>query len=204
VPYRTVTHDGVTLLCFPPHDEVFARLAAQHLASLPTPDPDELCAKLTETYPDAVVRRREALASLGHGEAWYSYRDGRYSPFTDDRPWWDDPDVARLEIDDDGRYLDASPAALELIGVDVDGLRSLRSGDLTDPATRPTVPWVWQLLKDVGMLHSTSMLVRPDGGRLAVEYRLILNAAGAGRHVSFVRPVPAAAAEPLPVVAVGD
>ncbi len=204
MPYRSVTHDGITLLCFPPHDEVFARLATQHLASLSTPDPDVLGSMLQATFPDAVVRRREALASLGQGEAWYAYRDGRYSPFTDDRPWWDDPDVARLEIDDEGRYLEASPAALELIGVDEVGLRSLRSGDLTDPATRPTVPWVWQLLQDVGELHSTSMLVRPDGGRLAVEYRLILDGAGAGRHVSYFRHVPTAAAEPVSAVTVGD
>jgi PAS domain-containing protein len=200
MPYRSVTHDGITLLCFPPHDEVFARLATQHLASLAMPDPDVLRTRLQATYPDAVVRRREALASLGHGEAWYAYRDGHYSPFTDDQPWWDDPEVARLEIDDEGRYLDASPAALELIGVDEAGLRSLRSGDLTDPATRPTVPWVWQLLQDVGELHSTSMLVRPDGGRVAVEYRMILNAGGAGRHVSYVRPVPTEAAEPVTVI----
>ncbi len=203
MPYRSVTRDGITLLCFPPHDEVFARLATQHLASLAMPDPDALGSKLQATFPDAVVRRREALASLGNGEAWYAYRDGRYSPFTDDQPWWDDSDVARLEIDDEGRYLDASPAALDLIGVDEAGLRSLRSGDLTDPATRPTVPWVWQLLQDVGVLHSTSMLVRPDGGRVAVEYRIVLNARGAGRHVSYIRPVPTAAAEPV-AVTVGD
>jgi hypothetical protein len=65
------------------------------------------------------------------------------------------------------------------------------------------VPWVWQLLQDVGELHSTSMLVRPDGGRLAVEYRLILHGGGAGRHVSYFRRVPTEAAEPV-AVTVGD
>lgn len=203
MPYRSVTHDGITLLCFPPHDEVFARLVTQHLASLATPDPDALASRLQATFPDAVVRRREALASLGHGEAWYAYRDGRYSPFTDDRPWWDDPGVARVELDDEGRYLDATPAALEIIGVDAAGLQTLGSGDLTDPATQPTVPWVWQLLKDVGVLHSTSMLIRPDGQRVAVEYRIVLNAGGAGRHWSYFRPVPTEAAAPI-AVTVGD
>ena len=197
MPYRSVTHDGITLLCFPPHDEVFARLAASLLADLAPPDPDALQSGLRTTFGAAVVRRRDALASLGGGEAWYAYRDGRYSPFTEERHWWEAPEVARLEIDDEGRYLDANASALDLIGVDQASLAELRTGDLTDPATRPTVPWLWQLLQDVGELHSTSLLVRPDGRRIAVEYRLLLNAAGPNRHVSFLRPVPVDAAGPV-------
>jgi PAS domain-containing protein len=197
VPYRSVTYDGITLLCFPPHDQVFARLAARLLEGFDAPDPDALQGSLRTTFPEATVRRRESLASLGSGEAWYAYRDGRYSPFTDERPWWAVADVARLEIDDDGHYVDANQAAVELIGIDRAGLASLRTGDLTDPAARPDVPWLWQLLQDVGELHSTSILVTPGGGRIAVEYRLILNAAGPGRHVSYLRPVPNDAAEPI-------
>jgi PAS domain-containing protein len=201
VPYRSVTHEGVTLLCFPPYDVVFARLAADRLAALPERDPGALQAALRTTFCDAVVRRRDSLASLGGGEAWYAYRDGRYSPFTDDTPWWDAPDVARLEIDDEGRYVGANEAALALIGVDAEGLAQLRSGDLTDAATRPTVPWLWQLLQDVGELHSTSRLVTPDGRQVPVEYRMLLDAAGPGRHVSFMRIVPLEAVEPSPEIA---
>jgi PAS domain-containing protein len=201
VPYRSVTHEGVTLLCFPPYDVVFARLAAERLAALPTKDPDALQTDLRATFADATVRRREPLASLGRGEAWYAYRDGRYSPFTDAAPWWEAPDVARFEIDAGGRYVGANEAALALIGVDAEGLREIRSGDLTDAATRPTVPWLWQLLQDVGVLHSTSRLVTPDGRKVPVEYRLLLDAAGPGRHVSFVRVVPLEAVEPSPEIA---
>lgn len=203
MPYRSVTHDGITLLCFPPHDEVFARLAAHLLAGLVPPDPDALQAGLRATFSAAVVRRRDALASLGGGEAWYAYRDGRYSPFTEERPWWEAADVARIEIDDDGRYLEANPSALKLMGVDRARLADLRTGDLTDPSTRPSVPWIWQLLQDVGELHSTSLLVRPDGRRVPVEYRLLLSAAGPGRHVSFMRRVPQDAAEPVTAEANG-
>lgn len=203
MPYRSVTHAGVTLLCFPPYDVVFARLSAERLAALSTRDPDLLQADLRATYPDATVRRREALASLGRGEAWYAYRDGRYSPFTSEEPWWEDPGVARLEIDADGRYVAGNDAALELIGVDAEGLATLRSGDLTDPATRPNVPWVWQLLQDVGELHSTASLVTPSGRRLPVEYRLLLDAAGPGRHVSYLRLVPTDAVEPTSAAATG-
>ena len=201
MPYRSVTHEGVTLLCFPPYDVVFTRLATDRLAALPERDPGALQAALRTTFADAAVRRRDPLASLGGGEAWYAYRDGRYSPFTDEAPWWDAPDVARLEIDDEGRYVAANESALALIGVDAEGLAGIRSGDLTDSATRPTVPWLWQLLQDVGELHSTSRLVTPDGRLVPVEYRMLLDAAGPGRHISYMRTVPQEAVEPSRVIA---
>ena len=39
-------------------------------------------ADVRSLYPHAVVRSRDPLASLA-GNAWYVYRDGRYSPFSD-------------------------------------------------------------------------------------------------------------------------
>lgn len=197
MPYRSVTHEGITLLCFPPYDAVFAHLAAERLRGLAAPEPAALQDALRAQFPVAAVRRREAIASLGQGEAWYAYRDGRYSPFTDDTPWWEAPGVARLEIDAEGRYVDANAAALELVGVDLATITGLKSGDLTDPATRPTVSWVWQLLEDVGELHSTAVLATPDGRRVPIEYRLLLDAAGHGRHVSYLREIPQEAAEPV-------
>ncbi len=194
MPYRTVTHAGVSLLCFPPHDLVFAAVAARLLAELIDRTELNLQAALHATYPDAVVRARESLAALGGGEAWYAYRDGRYSPFTGSDPWWEAEGTASLTIDGDGRYVDANGAALDLIGVDLDTLRTMASGDLTDPASRPAVPWIRALLQDAGVLHSTSVLLRRDGRRVPVEYRLILGAGGDGRAVSYLRSVPLDAA----------
>jgi PAS domain S-box-containing protein len=190
MPYRSVTRDGVSLLCFPPHDLVFASHAARMLEALDAPSADALQAAIQGVYPDAVVRARESLAALGGGIAWYAYRDGRYSPFTDTDAWWEAEDVAHLVIDDEGRYVDANEAALELIGLDLATLRSLRTGELTDPAVRPTVPWIWALLEDVGTLHSTSVLVTPDGRRVPVEYRLVRGGGGDGRSLSYLRAVP--------------
>ncbi len=194
MPYRSVTHAGVSLLCFPPHDVVFAAVSARLLAELSERSQPSLQAALRATYPDAVVRARESLAALGGGEAWYAYRDGRYSPFTESEPWWEADGAAALTIDAHGRYVDANEAALDLIGVDIETLRTLVSGDLTDPATRPTVPWIRALLEDVGMLHSTSVLLRRDGRRVPVEYRLVLGAGGDGRAISYLRAVPLDAA----------
>jgi PAS domain S-box-containing protein len=194
MPYRSVTRDGVSLLCFPPHDLVFASHAARTLEALDAPDADALQSAIQGLYPDAVVRARESLAALGGGVAWYAYRDGRYSPFTDTDAWWEAEGVAHLVIDGEGRYVDANEAALELIGLDLATLRSLRTGELTDPAVRPTVPWIWALLEDVGTLHSTSVLVTPDGRRVPVEYRLVRGGGGEGRSVSYLRAVPIEAA----------
>jgi PAS domain S-box-containing protein len=196
VPYRSVTHAGVTLLCFPPYDQVLARLAGQRLDGLVDPTPEALQASLRTTYPQVVIRPRESIAALGGGTAWYVYRDGRYSPFGDDGPWWETPGVARIEIDAEGRYIGANAAALELIGVDLATLRGMRTGDLTVPATRPTVAWFWQLLEDVGELHSTSILATPDGREVPVEYRLVRGSAPDDVSVSYMRAIPAEAAEP--------
>jgi PAS domain-containing protein len=200
MPYRSVTRDGVTLLCFPPHDLVFAGHAA-HMLGLPdVADPGALQDALRTVYPGAVVRARESLAALGGGIAWYAYRDGRYSPFTDTEAWWEAEDVAYLVIDAEGRYVDANEAALDLIGMDMVALRSMSTGELTDPAVRPTVTWIWALLEDVGTLHSTSILVTPEGRRVPIEYRLVRDGASEGRSVSFLRRVPldaVAASDPV-------
>jgi PAS domain-containing protein len=200
MPYRSVTRDGVTLLCFPPHDLVFAGHAAHTLGTLDRADPGALQAALQAAYPGAVVRARESLAALGGGVAWYAYRDGRYSPFTEADRWWEADDVAYLVIDAEGRYVDANQPALELIGMDITALRSMSTGELTDPAARPTVTWIWALLEDVGTLHSTSILVTPEGRRVPVEYRLVRDGMSEGRSVSFLRRVPidaVAASDPV-------
>lgn len=190
MPYRSITRAGVSLLCFPPHDVVFAAVVEKRFTELSERDEALLQASLRTTYPRAVVRARDSLAALGGGQAWYAYRDGRYSPFTDAEPWWDGEGVATLTIDADGRYVDANAAALDLIGVDLETLRTMASGDLTDPATRPTVPWIRALLTDVGLLHSTSVLLRPDGKRVPVEYRLNLGGGVEGQAISHLRAIP--------------
>lgn len=197
MPYTSVTQGGITLLCFPPHDHVFAGVAARLLTGLAQATPDRLQDALLPTYPNATVRARESLAGLGSGTAWYAYRDGRYSPFGEDDPWWERDGAAVLVIDAVGRYIDANPPALELLGLDLATLRTMATGDLTDPAVRPTVPWIRALLEDVGVLHSTSVLVTPDGRRVPVEYRLVRDGDGDGRSISYMRPVPIEAAHPL-------
>jgi PAS domain-containing protein len=195
LPYTSVTVRGVALLCFPPDDAAFATVARRMFETSTSDTPAALERQLRTAYPRAVVRSREALASFG-GAAWYVYRDGRYSPFGRGSRWWEDPAAARITLDDDGGYIDANPAALELLGVDRETFRASRSGDFTVPGYGVAIPWILQLLRDTGELHSTAVL-RSRGDRPAepIEFHLVKDADGPGRHVSTIRRVPLESAE---------
>jgi PAS domain-containing protein len=192
LPYRSVTTAGVTLLCFPPHDRAFLETALHLVAAGEASSPAGLEDILRRLYPRVVVRARDGLAAMGGGEqAWYVYRDGRYSPFAEDPDWWRDPNEARLTVDDQGRYLDANDQALELLGVDLAGLRSASPGAFTAAESRERIPWLLALLEEVRVLESTAVLVPLDGReRLRIQYRLMLDEDGEGRHVSVMRAIP--------------
>ena len=189
MPYTSVMVRDVALLCFPHDDAVFSAFVRRTFGQQAGEgdEPADLQGDLRSLYPRAVVRSRDPLASLG-GTAWYVYRDGRYSPFVDGPPWWDETSAARVVIDDSGCYLDANPPALELLGVSLDELRRSKAGDFTPPAFGAEAPWMMQLLRDTGELHSTSML-RSRNGRSdeAVEFHFVKDADGPGRHVSTLR-----------------
>jgi PAS domain-containing protein len=189
MPYRSVTHGQVTLLCFPPYDEAFTRLAMRDLAA-GGPDPDALQAQLRALFPHATVRPREPLAALQPGETWYVYRDGRYSPFDDGERWWERPETAWLDVDEAGRYIDANDEALRLLGVERDVLTTLAPGELSDPSVSGLVPWMWELVRETGELHSTSILrARGDRPPTGIEFRLARSHDGIWRSWFRVIPV---------------
>ena len=163
LPYTSVIVRDVALLCFPPDDAVFSAFVRRTFASLAGDAPADLQGEVRALYPRAVVRSREPLASLA-GNAWYVYRDGRYSPFVDGPPWWDEPAAARIVIDDAGCYVDANEPALDLLGVDLAELRRSKAGDFTPPAFGAEAPWIMQLLRDTGELHSISILRSRNAG----------------------------------------
>ena len=82
MPYTSVIVRDVALLCFPHDDVVFSALSRRRSRSLRAMLPSDLQRDVRSLYPHAVVRSRDPLASLA-GNAWYVYRDGRYSPFSD-------------------------------------------------------------------------------------------------------------------------
>lgn len=197
MPPRPVTSGGIALLCFPPYDRTFAAHAERKLASLDAADPEALQTNLRDIYPRAAVHPRESLAAFLPSVAWYVYRDGRYSPFAGETPWWEAPDAAWIDIDDAGEYVDANEAALEILGLELEDLLKLHSGDLSDPAASEIVTWTREVVRETGVLHSTTILrARGDRPRRAVEYRLVSGSAGPGRHRSHMRLIPIGDAEP--------
>ena len=187
MPYTSVIVRDVALLCFPPDDAVFSAYVRRAYGASSTDDPPNLQRELRAMYPRAVVRSREPLASLG-GKAWYVYRDGRYSPFAAGPPWWEEATAARVVIDDEGRYLEANESALALLGVGLDELRSSKAGDFAPPDFGSEIPWLFQLLRDTGELHSTSVLRPHRGGPdQPVEFHFVKDGDGPGRHVSTLR-----------------
>jgi PAS domain S-box-containing protein len=135
-----------------------------------------------------VVRERVDVAGFGD-RGWYVYRDGRVSPFGGDR-WWAEPDAARVVIAHDGAYVDASDAALELLGITRADLATARAGDFSSPAHRDNVEWLQQLLLDTGEVHSTTILRRATGEDVDIEYHLEPDSAVPGQWISAFRELP--------------
>lgn len=92
-------------------------------------------------------------------------------------------------VDDDARYVDAPPEALELFGVSLEELRQRRIGDFAPqglgPIHRALFLWVARQGDDFGGGRST--VVRPDGGSTTVECTAI-EPVGDGYRVDL-RPV---------------
>jgi hypothetical protein len=67
------------LHCFPNDDAAFRGLAEALFKRAGRDDPAWLQRALRVSYPNAVVRRQQPLATLNSGDrVWYVYRDGHY------------------------------------------------------------------------------------------------------------------------------
>jgi len=77
----------------------------------------------------------------------------------------------RLVADREGRYLDADASALELLGMTLDELRSMRVGDLSGPH-REMAATVWRRLAATGqnMSSGEGTLYLPSGAQVRVRY----------------------------------
>jgi PAS domain-containing protein len=190
VPFRAVTVEGIALLCFPTYDTTFRTIVQRVFEQLEERTPDALQAALAATHPRVVVRPRADLATFGAASsAWYVYRDGRFSPFADGHEWWRDEACARVVVDEEGRYVDGNDAALRLMRLTRDELLASRAGDFSTERGAAVIPWVWELLRQTGELHSTSVLRARDGHEAVIEYHLTRDGGGPGRHLTAMREV---------------
>jgi PAS domain-containing protein len=106
----------------------------------------------------------------------------------------------RLVADRQGRYVDADAAALELLGLTLEELRSLRVGDLSGPHAE-MARTVWRRMAATGedMSSGEGTLYLPNGAEIRVkyvrikalptgEYELLLEPIAARQTAQFDRP----------------
>ncbi|MFM2106910.1 MAG: hypothetical protein RL338_1942 [Chloroflexota bacterium] len=72
-------------------------------------------------------------------------------------------DQAILLADDERRYVDASPAACELLGRTREEILALRVDDLAPEPARPWVADAWARFREEGAQAGTMVIARPDG-----------------------------------------
>lgn len=96
---------------------------------------------------------------------------------------------AMVLADDDGRFVEANPAALALLGVTLDEIRRARAHDFTLLKGADNEGG-WRAFLDAGKLEGTMQLRRADGARIDVEFRAIANVIP-GRHLSVLHDVTA-------------
>lgn len=165
---------NVRLMCFPAADSTFLDLANEALTEAGArARPEDVQRILRATYPQAVVRAQDPTATVGFGVRWYAYRDGRVE-VDPAEAWWDDPQAARVVIDQTNRYTEANDAACRLLGVPVGGLVGRSWEEFAEPETAAAAEALRQTMQRRGHAASTFQLIRPDGGRFAIDYHSVI------------------------------
>jgi PAS domain S-box-containing protein len=95
---------------------------------------------------------------------------------------------AILLVDHEGRYVDANPAAEELLGYTRGELLGLRSSALVPPDWRPHSEEVGRLFADTGRYSGDYRLLRKDGAVRDAEFRAVANILP-GLHLAVVRDI---------------
>lgn len=93
---------------------------------------------------------------------------------------------AIVVVDDQGRYLDANPAACQLFGMPREDLLSYSIADFADPAV--DVAAVWRQFLEQGQMSGEFRLQLPDGQVRDTEFNAIANYVP-GQHLSVLRDI---------------
>jgi PAS domain S-box-containing protein len=95
---------------------------------------------------------------------------------------------AILIVNDDDRYVDANPAAIELLGYSREELLSLTAMDLTPPGDRTALPDTLHAFAEHGRFSGDYRLLRKDGVVRDAEFRSVANILP-GLHLAIVRDI---------------
>jgi PAS domain-containing protein len=100
------------------------------------------------------------------------------------------PDApAILLVDDNRRYVHATPAAARLTGRPLARLLTMRVEDLAPPAQRDAIPGIWAQFMIDGAMEGPFSIARPDGSIVEVLYAAKANAPWPGVHASLLAPL---------------
>jgi PAS domain-containing protein len=186
------------LAVFPAEDAAFRRfvdgafeaLAVEAAGRAEPPEPHELQLRLRTRYPAAVARARDSLADPGSGDlVWYVYRFGSVAP---GRRWWEEPGHAWTILDDERRFVEVSTSLTEI----VEAPRAALIGRPVEAFSNPEdvsasddVLALWGEFLTKGELHATLRFRRLDGSDREIEYHVVRDGAGPGRHLAIVREI---------------
>jgi PAS domain-containing protein len=182
----------VRLRVFPSRDREFGRHARAALAELGSdPTPDALQRSLRARYPAATVSVQSELARHGEGGAfvWYALRTSILGePLSPDRPI-----EAWAIVDDERRFLDISPSLAAIVELPARHILGRRIDDFSspaDPTIQDDIEELWVEFTKLGSIASTVRFNFADGRPRELEYRLVANGDGPGRHRLLVWVVP--------------
>ena len=181
----------LNILCFPADDEVLRKHVRDSVERAEETSAraarDGLRSRLRVVYPRAEVRIRDPLAGFGEPTV-YIFRDGGIASSLGSETWREEPASARLVTNDQGVYVDANDAAVELLGVGRDQVVGQQAGTFTKPDARiEDATGLWDLLATSGRLHSLAVVSRPGGRDVRVEFITLRDGDGRGRHVTWLR-----------------
>jgi PAS domain-containing protein len=188
----------VKLHAFPSRDREFQDFAQAAFNVLAEPRTTAALQRaLRVRYPAAAVTEQAELARHGDGPiVWYAFRTAAIGvpPIGADAPVA--PPDAFAIIDDERRFVEASPALARIVELPARRLIGRRIEDFSnpgDPTIRDDIARLWAEFKDGGAIASTLRFNYADGRPRELAYRLIADDDGEGRHRLIVRVLPDAA-----------
>jgi PAS domain S-box-containing protein len=95
--------------------------------------------------------------------------------------------AAMMLADDQRRYRDANPAALEALEMTRQEVLRMRIDDLTAPDQRGQIPAIWAALQERGTLSGRIALQPPTGRRIEIYYSATANIVP-GLHLAVFPP----------------
>lgn len=98
-------------------------------------------------------------------------------------------EIAVLVVDPERRFVDASPGALDLFGVDLLTLRTKRVGDFTMPPEREAVVAAFETMVASGAegFVGEADIVRPDGTALRIRFTTAPHPDRPGHYKTILR-----------------